>query len=98
MRYEYLIEDCVAVAKASEPKLKLTKKVAEAIIKNVFENIKEALKDGQGLSVRGFGSFKPIEKKARTYIEPRTQKPIEKGPSIYPKFTPSSRLKEELNA
>lgn len=96
MRFEYLVEDCVATAKAN--KQKLTKKVAEEIVKGVFSNIKEALKDGQGLSVRGFGSFKPVKKEARTYIEPRDGRKIEKGPHIYPKFTPSSLLKEEINA
>jgi nucleoid DNA-binding protein len=95
MKYEYLVEDCVAIAKENETKI--TKKVADIVVRNVFDNIMEALKNGEGISIRGFGTFKPIEKKARTYIEPRTHKPIKKEASVYPKFTPSSLLKESLN-
>jgi len=93
MRFDYLIEDCVAVHKGT----KVNKAVAEQIIKDVFENIKKAMVEGEGISIRGFGSFKPINKKGRTYLEPKTQRPIEKGPSVYPKFVPSSKLKELLN-
>lgn len=93
MRYDYLIEDLVANYGGE----KVTKKVAKEIIDDVFDNIEEALVNGEGISIRGFGSFKPIEKKGRVYIEPRNQTPVEKGPSIYPKFTPSNKLKAALN-
>jgi nucleoid DNA-binding protein len=93
MKFDYLIEDCVAVHGGE----KVTKKKAEEIIRDVFENIKLAMAQGEGISIRGFGSFKPVEKKGRVYIEPRNQKPIKKGPSIYPKFTPSGKLKAKLN-
>ena len=93
MKFDYLIEECVATHGGE----KVTKKRAEEIIREVFDNIKTALLNGEGISIRGFGSFKPVEKAGRVYIEPRNQKPIEKGPSIYPKFTPSGKLKKALN-
>ena len=93
MKFDYLIEDCVA----NHGGEKLTKKKAEEVIREVFENIKLAMVQGEGISVRGFGSFKPIEKAGRVYVEPRNQRRIEKGPSIYPKFTPSGKLKAALN-
>lgn len=93
MRYDYLVEDAVA----SYGGEKVTKKVADALIRDVFENIKTALSSGESISIRGFGSFKPIEKKGRAYVEPRNQQRIEKGPSVYPKFTPSPLFKSVLN-
>ena len=93
MKFDYLIEDCAAVYNGK----KVTKPVAENIIRDVFDNIKTALMKGESISVRGFGSFRAVEKKGRIYIEPRNQKPVVKGPSIYPKFVPSGKLKAALN-
>jgi nucleoid DNA-binding protein len=93
MKFDYLIEDAVATYGGQ----KVNKRTAEELIRGVFDNIKLALTQGEGISVRGFGSFKPVEKKGRIYIEPRNQKPVKKGPSIYPKFTPSGKLKARLN-
>ena len=93
MKFDYLIEDVMA----NHGGEKLTKKKAEEIIRGVFDNIKLAMMQGEGLSVRGFGSFKPLEKAGRVYVEPRNQTKVKKGPSIYPKFTPSGKLKKALN-
>lgn len=93
MKFDYLIEDCAATYGGE----KITKVIAENIIRDVFENIKTALLKGESISVRGFGSFRAVEKKGRIYIEPRNQKPVKKGPSIYPKFVPSGKLKGLLN-
>lgn len=93
MRYDYLIED----AAASYGGQKLTKAMIDQLIRGVFDNIKTAMMNGESISIRGFGSFKPVEKKGRVYIEPRNQKPVEKGPSIFPKFVPSGKLKKALN-
>jgi nucleoid DNA-binding protein len=93
MKFDYLVEDCTAAYSGK----KITKVVAEQIIRDVFDNIKTALMQGESISVRGFGSFKAVEKKGRVYIEPRNQKAVEKGPSIYPKFVPSGKLKAALN-
>jgi DNA-binding protein HU-beta len=92
MTFKYLIESCVAQFKDE----KITKKSAEAIIRNVFDDIATAMKNGQKLSVRGFGTFGTIDKKARTYVEPRTQTKVSKDATRYPKFIPSGILKEAV--
>jgi DNA-binding protein HU-beta len=94
MRFDYLVESCVAQFKDE----KVTKKVAEAILRNAFEDIARAMENGQKVSIRGFGTFGVIEKKARTYVEPRTQKKISKEATKYPKFIPSGTLKEAVKA
>ena len=93
MKFDYLIEDIVAAHGGQ----KVTKAIAEEIIREIFENIKTAMQNGERLSVRGFGSFQPVEKAARDYKEPRNQTMVHKEASIYPKFIPSGLLKEALN-
>jgi nucleoid DNA-binding protein len=92
MNFQYLVESCVAQFKDE----KITKKNAEAIIRNVFDDIMQALKAGQRISIRGFGAFDVVEKKARVYVEPRTQKRINKEATNYPKFIPSGLLKDAV--
>jgi DNA-binding protein HU-beta len=92
VNFKYLVESCVSQFKDE----KVTKKTAEAIIRNVFDDIAQALKSGQRISIRGFGAFDTIEKKARVYVEPRTQQRINKEASVYPKFIPSGNLKEAV--
>ena len=92
MNFKYLVESCVAQFKGDV----ITKKSAEAIIRNVFEDIQLALSSGQRISIRGFGAFDRVEKKARVYVEPRTQERINKEAAFYPKFIPSGNLKKAV--
>jgi nucleoid DNA-binding protein len=92
MNFQYLVESCVSQFKGDV----ITKKNAEAIIRNVFDDIMQALRSGQRISIRGFGAFDVVEKKARVYVEPRTQKRINKEATKYPKFVPSGILKEAV--
>jgi nucleoid DNA-binding protein len=93
MKFEYLVDSAVVNYGGQ----KLTKKLAEQLIRGVFEDIKNGLTEGESLTIRGFGSFKTIDKKGRVYVEPRNQTRIEKPPSKYPKFTPSQLLKDAVN-
>ncbi len=92
MNFQYLVESVTAQFKDT----KITKKSAEAIIRSVFNDIAQAMASGQKISIRGFGSFGTVTKKARTYVEPRTQKKVKKGATEYPKFVASSILKEAV--
>lgn len=93
MEFQYLVENAVVNYGGQ----KITKKLAEQLIRGVFEDIKEGLVRGDKLTIRGFGSFRIIDKKGRVYVEPRNQTRVEKPPSKYPKFTPSQLLKEAVN-
>jgi DNA-binding protein HU-beta len=92
MNFQFLIESCVAQFKDE----KITKKSAEAIIRNVFDDMFEALKRKEKISIRGFGTFDVVEKKGRTYVEPRNQEKIVVGPTNYPKFIASGILKNAV--
>jgi nucleoid DNA-binding protein len=94
MNFKYLVESCVSQFKDE----KITKKTAEAMVRNVFDDISQALTRGEKISVRGFGTFSVIEKKAREYTEPLKKTKVMVEARNYPKFTPSGSLKEAVRA
>lgn len=50
----------------------LTKLETEAIIEGFFTTVIEALKEGKGIEIRGFGSYKVKKKNARNARNPKT--------------------------
>ena len=48
----------------------LTKLETEAIIEGFFKTVIEALKEGKGIEIRGFGSYKVKKKNARQGKKP----------------------------
>lgn len=91
MKFKYLVESCVA------NNTDLRKKEAETIIRGIFKDIGDALANGESISIRGFGTFKPVQRKARTVKEPRGGKLVKIPARVYPRFTPSPSLKELVN-
>jgi len=69
---------------------------AEAAYGSIFGIIKTALKAGDVVSIAGFGSFKPVQRKARKGRNPRTGKEMQIPASKTAKFTPGKALKESL--
>ena len=63
----------------------------------VFTCIKDALKEGQNVNLRGFGTFKLRTREARTGLNPRTQERIQIPSRRSVAFTPSSLLRKVLN-
>ncbi len=54
----------------------LKKKDAEAIVKFVFQEIAEAVKKGERVSIQGFGAFELRELRERKIRNPRTGEEI----------------------
>ncbi len=50
----------------------LTKLETEAIIEGFFKTVIEALKEGRGIEIRGFGSYRVKKKNARQARNPKT--------------------------
>ncbi|MDR1242913.1 MAG: HU family DNA-binding protein [Deltaproteobacteria bacterium] len=69
---------------------------AEAAYDNLFTIIGAALKNGDTISISGFGGFKVVDRKARKGRNPRTGKEIQIAASKAVKFTPGKSLKESL--
>ena len=70
-------------------KAELSKKDAEAAVNAVFDSVKDALAEGDKVSLIGFGA-------ARTGLNPRTKETIEIPESKVPAFKAGSALKDAV--
>lgn len=77
-------------------KAEISKKDAEAVVNAVTESITEALKDGEKVSLVGFGTFEVKERSARTGMNPRTKEVIEIPATKSPSFKAGSAFKEAV--
>ena len=75
----------------------LAPKIAEIAVNTVFDAMTEALKKGEGIEIRGFGSFKVREYEGRTGNHPRTGSTIEIAPKRRPFFKVGKELRERIN-
>src|SRR5437016_13727229 len=55
----------------------LTRKDSEVIVDTLFESVIKALKNGDKLEVRGFGSFRVRQRNARVGRNPKTGEKVE---------------------
>lgn len=82
------------VAKSAE----LSKKEAEKIVNTVLESVTQALHDGDKIELRGFGSFRLRERKARIGRNPKTGETVHVPPKKVPYFKAGKELKELINS
>src|SRR5882757_966500 len=75
----------------------LTKARAELVVNCVFEAMTEALQRGEGIEIRGFGSFTVRPYKAYSGRKPRTRAPVPVPPKRLPFFKVGKELKELVN-
>lgn len=85
------------VTKISE-KTGLTKKDVVAAIDAYNETVIEALKSGDSVPLKGFGTFTTSSRKARTGRNPQTGGKLDIPASVVPRFNPSKTVKDALNA
>lgn len=76
----------------------LTKLETEAIIEGFFTTVIEALKEGRGIEIRGFGSYKVKKKNARNARNPKTGEKVFVEEHFVPTFKFSKEFKEIVNA
>src|SRR5215208_296162 len=79
-------------------KLKLPNGKAEQIVNCVFDSMVKALQEGEGIEIRGFGSFTVREYKAYEGRNPRTGEPVHVKPKRLPFFKVGKELRERVNA
>jgi len=85
------------IEKISES-LKLPAGKAEAIVNCVFDSMVKALERGEGIEIRGFGSFTVREYKAYEGRNPRTGETVHVAPKRLPFFKVGKDLRERVNA
>ena len=72
----------------------LTKLETEVIIEGFFKTVIDALKEGRGIEIRGFGSFKVKKKNARQARNPKTGDQVFVPEHYVPTFKFSKDFKE----
>lgn len=72
----------------------LTKLETEAIIEGFFKTVIEALREGKGIEIRGFGTYKVKKKRARQARNPKTGEQVFVPEHYVPTFKFSRDFKE----
>ena len=75
----------------------LTKKEADLLIETIFKAITEALKRGDKVELRKFGSFRVRWRNAREGRNPKTGDPVTIPPKKFPFFKPGKDLKKMVD-
>ena len=71
---------------------------SESIVETVFDSIVRALRRDEKIEIRGFGSFRTRQRKARTGRNPKTGEKVGVPAKTIPFFKPSKELKDLINA
>ena len=71
---------------------RLTKKHSETIVDTVFKSIIAALRDGEKIELRGFGSFRLRQRDSRKGRNPKTGDRVDVPPKQVPYFKPGKDL------
>ena len=78
-------------------KYDITKKKSERIVNQVFDEMTSALKNGDKIEIRGFGSFVVKEYKAYKGRNPKTGESIEVKEKKLPFFKVGRELKKRVD-
>ncbi|HAG52117.1 MAG: integration host factor subunit beta [Deltaproteobacteria bacterium GWC2_42_51] len=85
------------IEKVSGKVKNFTKRDVEIIVDTIFENMTGSLAKGEKIEIRGFGSFKVKEHKARKGRNPKTGESIDIPSKKTPFFKVGKELKERVN-
>lgn len=75
----------------------LNMKVSEIVVNTVFDSIEEALKSGDKVEIRGFGSFTIRERLGREARNPKSGEVVRIPSKRTPFFKTGKDLKERVN-
>jgi integration host factor subunit beta len=75
----------------------LNMKVSEIVVNTVFDSIEEALKSGDKVEIRGFGSFTIRERLGREARNPKSGEVVRIPSKKTPFFKTGKELKERVN-
>lgn len=81
----------------AEKQQTLSYRETENIVRDIFEQMADALGAGKRIEIRGFGSFSIRFKKPRAARNPKTGDRIQKGGKYAPYFRPGKELRERVN-
>jgi len=70
---------------------------AKVIVNTIFDSMRESLEKGEGIEIRGFGSFVVRQYGAYKGRNPKTGKIVDVRPKKLPFFKVGKELKEKVN-
>lgn len=76
----------------------LTRTDAETIIETIFDSVVAALRSGDKIEIRGFGSFRTRQRNPRIGRNPKTGARVEVPSKRVPYFKPSKDLRDLVNS
>ena len=74
----------------------VTKKQADAVLSAAIETIMEAVSEGDKVTLVGFGSFEPRDRKEREGRNPKTGENMSIPATTVPAFSPGKLFKEKV--
>ena len=77
--------------------VEMTRKDSEVIVESIFDSVVKALRSGDKIEIRGFGSFRTRQRQARIGRNPKTGTRVEVPAKRIPYFKPSKELKDLVN-
>ena len=87
----------VLIEKVSEKVGSLTRKQTEIVVDTVFDSIKDALIRGEKIEIRGFGNFKPKNRKPRKARNPKTGEKVDVPQKRVLHLKVGKALRESMN-
>ena len=75
----------------------LTKIETEAVVNGFIATVIKALTQGEGVELRGFGSFRAQHRAARTARNPRTKEVVDIEARYVPVFKPSKDFRDAVD-
>ena len=77
--------------------IEMPRKESDIVVCTIFDSIVRALRSGDKVEIRGFGSFHTRQRRGRIARNPRTGARVEVPPKRIPFFKPSKELRELLD-
>ncbi|OKH19352.1 HU family DNA-binding protein [[Limnothrix rosea] IAM M-220] len=75
-------------------KASISKKQADTVVSATVEAIMEAVANGEKVTLVGFGSFEPRQRKAREGRNPKTNEKMQIPATVVPAFSAGKQFKE----
>ena len=85
------------IMRLAEANPHLYQRDVERIVSTIFEEISQALENGDRVELRGFGAFSIKRRDARTGRNPRTGDAVTVREKCVPYFKTGKQLRERLN-
>ena len=91
-----LMNKAKLIEKVSE-RVRIPSKAAKVVVDTIFDTMKESLEKGEGIEIRGFGSFVVRNYGAYKGRNPKTGEIVKVPPKKLPYFKVGKELKDKVN-